>query len=108
MRKNNKLIPFLITQVILVVLTGCSANYNEDEIIGQRSDVIVNTYGEFDSILGIDVPDGNGIYRNCSCGYTIKEPHVGFLGTSDEVLFYIEFDEDGIATECREDVRPGG
>ena len=58
--------------------------------------------------MGIDVPDEDGIYRNCSCGYTIKEPRVGFLGTSDEILFYIKFDEDGIATECREDVRPGG
>ena len=94
--------------VIILVLTGCAAKYNEDEIIGKRSDEIVSIYGEFDSVLGIDVPDENGIYRNCSCGYTIKESHVGFFGTSDEVLFYISFDEDGIATECREDVRPGG
>jgi hypothetical protein len=97
-----------IMAVIMLVLTGCSSKYNEDEIIGKRSDEIVNTYGKFDIVLGIDVPDEKGIYRNCSCGYTIKEPHKGFFGTSEEVLFYIKFDETGVATGCREDVRPGG
>lgn len=98
----------LFITIFITCFTGCSAKYNEDEIIGKRSDEIVNTYGEFDSVLGIGVPDEDGIYRNCSCGYTIKEPHVGFFGSSDEKLFYIKFDEDGIATGCREDVRPGG
>lgn len=37
--------------------------------------------------MGIGVPAEDGIYKNCSCGYTIKEPHVGFFGTSDEKLF---------------------
>ena len=97
-----------LISVIVLVLTGCSAKYDEEKIIGKRSDEIVNTYGEFDSVLGIDVPDENGIYRNCSCGYTIKEPQKGFFGTSEEVLFYIKFDDKGIATGCREDVRPGG
>ena len=70
--------------------------------------MMLHTYGEFDNVLVIDVPDEDGIYRNCSCGYTIEESHTGFFGTSEEVLFYIRFDEDVIATECREDVRPGG
>ena len=97
-----------LVAVIMLVLTGCTAKYKEDEIIGKRSDDIVYAYGEFDNVLGVDVPDEDGIYRNCSCGYTIKEPCVGFFGTSEEVLFYIEFDEEGIAEGCREDVRPGG
>ena len=94
--------------VIMLLLTGCSAKYKEDEIIGKRSDEIVDTFGEFDNVLGVDVPDEDGIYRSCRCGYIIKEGHSGFFGTSEEVLFYIEFDEDGIATACEEGFRPGG
>ena len=94
--------------VIMLVLTGCSDKYNEDDFIGKRSDEIVATYGAFDCVLGIDVPDEDGIYRDCSCGYIIEEPSTGFLGSSEEVLLYIEFDEDGFAIECREGYRAGG
>lgn len=94
--------------VIMLALTGCSDKYNEDDFIGKRSDEIVANYGEFDNVLGIDVPDEDGIYRNCRCGYIIEEPHTGFLRASEEVLFFIQFDEDGIATECSEGYRPGG
>jgi hypothetical protein len=41
-------------------------------------------------------------------GYTVKEPKVGFLGTSDEILFFITFDENGVAKKCEEGYRPGG
>ena len=55
------------------------------------------------------MPAGDdGIYRNCRGGYTIKEPKTGFFGTSEEVLFFISFDENGISTECAEGYRPGG
>lgn len=53
-------------------------------------------------------PMENGIYKNCRCGYTIKEAEPGFLGRSDEVLLFISFDESGVAQNCSEGYRPGG
>ena len=50
----------------------------------------------------------DGLYRGSRCGYTIKEPVTGWLGTSPEVLFFIIFDQDGIAVSCEEGTRPGG
>ena len=38
----------------------------------------------------------------------LEEPQKGFLGISPEVLFFITFDEDGIAIACEEGYRPGG
>lgn len=93
---------------LMISLTGCSEKYNEEYIIGKSSDEIVSTYGEFDNIIGIDVPDENGVYRNCKCGYTVEEAKKGFFGASDEILFYIHFDEKGLATECENAPRPGG
>lgn len=93
---------------LMLALVGCSEKYSEDDIIGKTSDEIVSTYGEFDNVIGIDVSEENGVYRNCKCGYTIEESKQGFLGSSDEVLFYIYFDENGIATDCEKSFRPGG
>ena len=61
---------------------------------------------EFDCVIGEAGEDG--LYRNSKCGYTIKEKKTGLLGSSDEVLFFICFDENGVATSCAEGVRPGG
>jgi hypothetical protein len=52
--------------------------------------------------------DGDGLYRNCRCGYTIQKPQKGFLGTQPEKIFFICFDENGVAISCEEGFRPGG
>lgn len=87
-------------------VASTTAHYNKKDIIGKRSDVILSEYGDFDFSTGRI--DADGLYRNCKCGYTIKEKKTGFLGSSDEVLLFIIFDENGIAVQCEEGYRPGG
>ena len=93
---------------LMLTLIGCSEKYNEENIIGKTSDEIISAYGEFDNVIGINVPDENGMYRNCKCGYTVESSKQGVLGSSDEILLYIHFDENGIATDCEKGPRPGG
>ncbi len=103
---QNNIILFLIL-FVLIGVTGCRENkYDENEFIGKVSDEIEDEYGKFDCVTGEISLDG--LYRNTSCGYTVKEPQKGFLGTSEEELFFIRFDEDGIAKECYYGTRPGG
>ncbi len=92
--------------VFAFLFAGCGVRYSAADFIGKTSSEIINEYGSFDCVL---MPaDEDGLYRNCKCGYTIKEPQKGFLGTSPEILFFIRFDENGIATYCEEGYRPGG
>ena len=66
---------------------------------------VIDKYGEFDCTY---MPaEEDGLYRS-KCGYTVKKPRRGFLGTSSEVLLLISFDENGIAVDCEEGYRPGG
>ena len=103
MKKGSLL--FLICLSLFFI--GCSAEkYNENDFIGKSSIEIVKKYGEFDCVTMPVCEDG--LYKNCRCGYTIKEAKQGLLGTSDEVLFFISFDENGNAMECEEGYRPGG
>lgn len=91
--------------VFALSLAGC-AKYRSSDFIGKTSAEIVGEFGEFDCAL---MPAGeDGLYRNCRCGYTVKEPQKGFLGTSPEILFFILFDENGVAVSCEEGYRPGG
>ena len=103
----KKTITLLFVCVVFALsIAGYSTKYHEDEFIGRTSKDIVQEFGSFDCV---GVPAGeDGLYRNCKCGYAIKEPQKGFLGTSPEILFFISFDEDGIATACEEGYRPGG
>jgi len=91
---------------LVLSLVGCTAKYNADDFIGKTSVEIISKYGVFDCI-GTPASE-DGLYRNCQCGYTIKESQKGFLGTSAEVLLFISFDENGVAIECEEGYRPGG
>ena len=92
--------------LLAMPLTGCSAKYEPTYFIGKTSEEITSQYGPFDFI---SLPAGkDGLYRNCRCGYTVKEREKGFLGTSEEVLFFITFDENGAATVCEKGNRPGG
>ncbi len=96
---------FLICTGLLLFLAGGNAKYNEDDFIGKTSTQIEAELGRFDC-CGMTV-SVDGLYRNTACGYTIKEPKVGFLDTSPEILFFITFDENGIADGCYEGYRSG-
>ncbi len=96
----------LIFAIFLFSLVGCSSKYSADNCIGKTSAQIEAEYGTFDC-CGMPASE-DGLYRNTSCGYTIKEPKITFLGTDPEVLFFITFDENGIAVACEEGYRPGG
>ena len=96
----------LTISLLVLLLVGCSPKYNPEDFIGKSSEEIISQYGSFDCL---STPAGeDSLYRNCRCGYTVKDPKVGFLGTSDEILFFITFDENGVAVGCEEGYRPGG
>ncbi len=97
---------FLICIVSLFALSGCGNKYSEEDFIGKTSAQIEAEFGTFDC-LGMPVSE-DGLYRNTACGYTIKEEQKGFLGSDPEILIFIEFDENGVATRCWEGYRPGG
>ena len=97
---------FLVCAVFLFSLASCSSKYGEDDFVGKTSAQIEAEFGTFDC-CGMPASE-DGLYRNTACGYTIKESRVGFLGTDPEVLFFISFDENGIAVACEEGYRFGG
>ena len=97
---------FLLCAVLLFSFTGCGSKYSAEDFVGKTSAQIEAEYGAFDC-CGMPVSE-DGLYRNTSCGYTVKEPRTGFLGTEPEILFFITFDECGKAVACEEGYRPGG
>lgn len=104
MKKKSLLL--LICTMIAMFSIGCGNSYKSDDFIGRTSADIINEFGPFDCVTMS--ADTDGLYKNCSCGYTIKEARKGFPGTSAEVLFFVVFDENGMAVECEEGYRPGG
>ena len=104
MRKS--VVAVLAVVCLVLCFAGCAPRYRSEDFVGRSSEEIIGEYGSFDCTT-IPASD-DGLYRNCRGGYTIKEPKAGFFGTSEEVLFFISFDENGIATECAEGYRPGG
>ena len=103
---KKQLCAFLIICLVLT-LSGCAAEkYRESDFRGKTSAQIEAEFGPFDCCQ--NRADADGIYRNTSCGYTIREPRKGFLGTEPEILFFISFDENGIAYRFYEGYRPGG
>ena len=86
----------IILICLILFFIGCSAvssdKYDKDDFIGKSSIEIVKKYGEFDCVTMPVCEDG--LYKNCRCGYTIKEAKQGFLGASEEVLFFVSFEED--------------
>ena len=103
---HKQIAAFIICFIVTLALTGCGSKYSNDDFIGKTSIQIDAEFGKFDCCgkpIGTD-----GMYRNTSCGYTVREPQVGFLGTNPEWLIFIVFDENGIACETYEGYRPGG
>lgn len=102
----KKLAAAVLICLLFLQLAGCGPQYREDDLLGKTSAQIQAEFGPFHCI-GCDA-DPDGLYRNTSCGYTLREPRVGFLGTDPEWLFFISFDQNGIAASCYEGYRPGG
>ena len=103
----KKAIAILFACIILILaLTGCDSRYNKDEFLGKTSAEIIDDFGSFDCV-GMPA-DGDGLYKNCRCGYTIREHKMNLFGSSPEILFLITFDEHAIAIACEEGYRPGG
>lgn len=104
---KKKISLFIMLCITLISISACSkSKYKQDDFVGKTSKEIVKQYGEFDC-TGMKA-DTDGVYKNTSCGYTIKEESKGFIDKHPEQLFFIRFDENGVATECYEDNRPGG
>lgn len=103
---KKQIATLLVCAAFLLSLVGCNTKYNADDFIGKTSAQIIGEFGAFDC-CGMPA-SADGLYRNTACGYTIKESRVGFLGTDPEVLYFITFDENGIAIACEEGYRPGG
>ena len=110
MKGENAMKKYISAVFVLIFcvfcLAGCGEKYKEKDILGKTSAEIIEKYGTFDSVSIL--ADEDGIYRSCTCWYTVKEPRIGFLGTSPEILFFVQFDENGTAVACKEDYRPGG
>ena len=102
----KKLVTIFACICCILSLVGCGDKYNEEDFIGKTSLEIVEKYGPFDCVIATLGEDG--LYRNGRCGYIQEEAQKGFLGTSQEELFFIRFDENGVAVECSEGYRPGG
>ena len=101
---KKSIISIVLCLVGMLIFVGC-AKYPEKNILGKTSAEIIEKYGAFDSPM---LADEDGLYRNCTCWYIVKDAQVGFLGTSPEILFFMTFDENGTAISCKEDYRPGG
>ena len=103
---KKRIVILILCVIFMFSLVGCNSKYSADDFIGKTSVEIEAEFGKFD-FWGRPASE-DGLYRNTACGYTIKESRVGFLGTDPEVLFFISFDENGIAVACEEGYRPGG
>lgn len=102
---KQRLTAVFLCIALVLSCSGCT-KYRASDFIGKTSAEIISEFGEFDCTL---MPaEEDGVYRNCQCGYTVREPRKGFLGTSPEILFFILFDENGVAVSCEEGYRPGG
>lgn len=94
----------LILVVLYLCYAGFPSGYREKDFIGKTSAEIVKQYGSFD-FTTIAVRE-DGLYKNCKCGYIVQESSVKFGGTSREMMFFVVFDENGIAVSCFESGTP--
>ena len=106
MKKKRIFIVFLLICCLLVLPSCTESKYQSADFLGKTSVEIEMAFGAFDCVG--KQADEDGLYRNTSCGYILSPARKGFLGTDPETIFFISFDENGIAFECYEGVRPGG
>ena len=106
MKKAKRFISIFILCVLLsTVLSGCSGHsYDTDWIIGKTSAEIEEKYGAFESTFSNE-PSEEGLYKNAQCGYYYLD-HIDLFGNdSNEMIFVIRFNEDGVAESCYERYR---
>ena len=104
MRNRIRLLALLCA---VLLLAGCAGHpYREQDLLGKDSRQIEAQYGTFDCVTM--PPDADGLYRAARAGYTIRPARPGLLGTVEEELFFILFDQNGIAVDCEIGPRPGG
>ena len=98
-------IVFLMCAALCTVLSGCSGHsYDTDWIIGKTSAEIEEKYGAFEITFSYE-PSEDGLYKNAKCGYYYLD-HIDLLGNdSNEMIFVIRFNEDGVAESCYERYR---
>ena len=101
MKKFLLIVPVL--GVLFLFYSGLS-KYDEENFIGKTSAEIAAQYGTFD-FTTIAVRE-DCLYKDCRCGYVIQESSAGLLGNSREMMFFIVFDENGIAVSCFESEFP--
>ncbi len=85
--------------LISLCLAGCQkGKYRQKDFIGLTAPQIVEKFGEFDFKPG-EKP-GDGLYRDCRCGYLVTKADYSFLGERYDEFFLIWFDENGVAYQC--------
>lgn len=102
----KKVLAGFLCVVVILSLAGCFPKFNEKDYLEKTSAQIEAEFGKFDCI-GMPKSE-DGLYRNTACGYTIYEHKPGSAGPNDEWLFFIVFDENGVAVSTYEGYRPGG
>ncbi len=96
----------LLVLSLVLCAVSCGTRYDEEDFLGKSSVQIVGEHGEFDCVSRH--PDADGLYKNAACGYILRAARKGLLGTEPDTLFFMSFDENGIAVSCYEGYRPGG
>lgn len=103
MKKPGKAAALLLALLLAAALPGCGA-YRERNFLGRTSAEIEAEYGAFDCCMM--PPYEDGLFRGTRCGYIVKEAQIGFFGTSPEEIYFITFDENGVAVSCGTETRP--
>lgn len=103
----KKFLLIFLCLCMVICFVSCGSKYKAEDFIGKTSSEIIEEYGEFDCVC--NTADDDGIYRSTRCGYTVGRENV-FFGDTWEVLFFIYFDENGVAYKCSDkpEPRPGG
>ncbi len=109
---KKKSILLVIVLALSLAVSGCAfalsseqRMFSEETVFGLTSAQVIETYGAFDRrcadlVNQPEGPDGDGLYRNYSCGYLVAKPNYSFFGNRFAKYFMIHFDENGIADRC--------
>ena len=108
MKFKTVVIIIVLIFILSLVIAGILVNrnpYNEKWIIGKTYEQVVEKYGEFDGYIAYKNSNGEPF---CTTGsYILKPRKTGFLGTTPATYFRIDFDLDGIAYKCYEQMERG-
>ena len=104
----RRIISLCLVVFTLLTLVSCESDwmYDKDWIIGKDANEIQSRYGKFDGHPQ-DIPD-DGLYKNCTCSYSLPVGHQLFGDPLPEEFLYIYFDDAGIAYKVYKYVEPAG